>query len=339
MQTLFVTGATGLVGSHVIEDALERGYAVRALVRPGRSGVLPNHSNLSFVEGDLRDVKVWEAALAGCQTVVHAGALVGDSGNDQEYSDVNVKGTIDFARAAHLSNSVHRFILISSLGVYQGRDHFGSDETVEINRDGLDSYTRSKAECEFQFLKEAKNLRLVSTALRPGFIYGARDRTVIPRLLDKLASGKIVYFGGGERKTNCIYVRNLSAAVLLAVTADSAKIDGLPFNLTDDPSATKREFLEALARESGYSPPSASIPRPVALTLAEMSEFAAKIGLVAQPPVSKAAFKFLGLNLDYSIERAKSVLNYSPPFSFSEGIAATVEWFKSNDLMPARVGR
>jgi nucleoside-diphosphate-sugar epimerase len=292
------------------------------------------HSHVEPVTGDLRDVASWKGALQGVGAVIHAGALVGDSGKAADYEDVNVKGTIALTRAAKESGSVNRFILVSSLGVYPGRDHFGSDESVSINRSGLDAYTRSKAESEVQFLKEAQELGLVATALRPGFIYGERDRTVVPRLLDQLAKGRVVYFGSGDRKTNCIYVRNLSHAILLALEAKAEKIDGLAFNLTDDPSATKREFLEALAREAGLPPPRASIPRPLALTMAELSEFAAKIGLVKRPPVSKAAFKFLGLNLDYSIERAKSVLGYHPPFSFVEGIKATIAWFKEDRDTP-----
>ncbi len=337
MQTLFVTGATGLVGSQVVEDALSRGYKVRALVRSvstSDESVLPIHPNVEKITGDLMDIAPWRQALRGVDAVVHAGAMVGDSGKEGDYFAINVTATVELARAARVAESVRRIILVSSLGVYHGRDHFGSDESVEINREGLDAYTRSKAESEVRFLGETKSLGITSAAIRPGFIYGARDRTVVPRLLPRLANGTIIYFGGGERKTNCIYVRNLSYGIFLALQADENKINGLAFNLTDDPTATKREFLEALAREADLPLPRASIPRPVALTLAEISEFAARLGLVSQPPVSKAAFKFLGLNLDYSIQRAKTVLGYNPPFTFAEGIKETVDWFRKTGAIP-----
>jgi len=337
VQTLFVTGATGLVGSQVVLEALTRDYKVRALVRsrdPNRPLVLPSHPNLELVPGDLNDSASWVGALRGVDVVVHAGAMVGDSGKADDYFRTNVSATLALLHGAKNAKTVRRIILVSSLGVYHGRDHFGSDENVAINREGLDAYTRSKAECELRFLEEAKILGVSAVAIRPGFIYGPRDRTVVPRLLQRLAVGSLVYFGGGERKTNCIYVKNLSYGIFLAMDAENDMVNGLAFNLTDDPTATKREFLESLSREAGLPAPRASIPRPVALTLAEISEFAARIGLVKQPPVSKAAFKFLGLNLHYSIARARKVLGYKPPYGYADGIKETIAWFRETGAIP-----
>ncbi|MBV8487854.1 MAG: NAD-dependent epimerase/dehydratase family protein, partial [Planctomycetaceae bacterium] len=155
--------------------------------------------------------------------------------------------------------------------------------------------------------------------VRPGFIYGERDRTVLPKLLVNLRRGTFVYFGSGTQALNCIYVKNLVHGIFLA--AQSPRASGEVFNLTDGEPVSKRRFVGRVAELAGIRPPSRHIPLGLARFLATIVEGAAKLRGAKNPPlINKARYKFLGLNLDYSIEKARTVLGYEPPYTFDEAI-------------------
>src|SRR5205823_6205784 len=142
------TGATGMVGYAAAKQLLEADYAVRAMVRdPSQPGPLRGLP-MELVRGDLAAPETLPATLSGVQHVVHAAAHVGDWGPAEQYRAINVIALEHFVTAAGREQGFERWIQISSLGVYPGRDHHGTDETAEIDVGGLDGYTRTKAEAE-----------------------------------------------------------------------------------------------------------------------------------------------------------------------------------------------
>ncbi len=142
-------------------------------------------------------------------------AKVGDWGTLDEFRALNVEAFRHLLDAASDSR-VQRFVHVSSLGVYEARDHFGTDETTPPAADSLDAYTRSKVEAEALALRYREQRGLPIAIVRPGFIYGPRDRTVLPKLIKALRSGRFAYFGSGDQVLNCIYVKNLVHGLFLA---------------------------------------------------------------------------------------------------------------------------
>lgn len=348
-RTIFVTGGTGLVGSHAIEQALARGHRVRALVRSSSDTSLLDRWGVEKVPGDLEDADALRRGVEGADWVFNCAAKVGDWGSLEDFRRLNVDALrllLDAAAGA----GVARFVHVSSLGVYEGRDHSGTDETTPPAIDSLDAYTRSKTEAEFLALayggerpatldslpyvreqlgrSHVKDPRLPVVVLRPGFIYGERDRTVLPKLLTRLRSRVFAYFGSGEQVLNCIYVKNLVHALFLAAEAPDAA--GEVFNLTDGERVTKRQFVGRVAELAGLPAPRRRIPRWLAYTLAVLLERRARRRGATEPPlINKARYKFLGLNLDYSIEKARRVLGYDPPYTTEQGLVAAMA-----DLVP-----
>src|SRR5262249_18412208 len=193
------------------------------------------------------------------------------------------------------------------LGVYEARDHFGTDETVPPAAESLDAYTRSKVEAEALALTYVAKHGLPLSIVRPGFIYGPRDRTVLPKLLTALRAGRFAYFGSGNQALNCIYVKNLVQGIVLA--AETPQAIGEVFNLTDGQRVSKREFVGRVAELAGLPRPRRRIPLWLAWTLAVLMERRAKRKKATEPPlVNKARYKFLGLNLHYSIATAQPLL-------------------------------
>jgi nucleoside-diphosphate-sugar epimerase len=349
-RTIFITGATGLVGSHAVEQALARGHRVRALVRASSDPQLLEEWGVEKVLGDLEDRDALKRGVEGADWVFNCAAKVGDWGDLDDFRKLNVDA-LGLLLAAAAEARVERFVHISSLGVYEGRDHFGTDETTPPALDSLDAYTRSKTEAEalalaylgdlapqpetLERLPHARDVfarrsvpdpRLPVAVLRPGFIYGERDRTVLPKLLGRLQKGVFAYFGSGDQILNCIYVKNLVYAIFLA--AEKPEAIGQVFNLTDGGRVSKKQFVGRAAELAGLKPPRRHIPLWLAYSLAVLLERRAKRKKATEPPlVNKARYKFLGLNLDYSIEKARKLLGYDPPYTTEQGLeAAVTDW-------------
>ncbi len=317
-KTIFITGATGLVGSHATEQALKRGHRVRALIRGTSDTRWLDRWGVETVVGDLEDPDSLRAGVAGADWVFNCAAKVGDWGTLDEFRRLNVEALRLLLDAAADAN-LQRFVHVSSLGVYEARDHFGTDETVPPAATSLDAYTRSKTEAEALVLEYHRQRGLPAAIVRPGFIYGERDRTVLPKLLLNLRRGSFVYFGSGDQALNCIYVKNLVHGIFLA--AENPAAIGEVFNLTDGQPVSKKQFVGRVAELAGLKPPARRIPRGVAKVLAAVVEGVAKRrGARNAPIINQARYKFLALNLDYSIEKARRVLGYQPPFAFEQGI-------------------
>ena len=123
---LLVTGATGLVGSHVVDRALSQGLRVRALARDRKRAEALRARGVDVVEGELTDREALARCAPGVTHVVHCAAKVGDWGPPDDYLAVNVGGLQALIDALSKAGSLRRFVDISSLGVYPARDHYGS---------------------------------------------------------------------------------------------------------------------------------------------------------------------------------------------------------------------
>jgi nucleoside-diphosphate-sugar epimerase len=319
-----VTGATGFVGGHVAERLAAEGHFVRALVRSTADAGPLRDWGVELVEGDLCDPAAVRRACEGVDGVVHCAAKVGDWGPIEEYRRVNVDALATLMDAA-LDADVQRFVLMSSLGVYAARDHYGTDETEPLPDRHIDAYTQTKVEAEKLAQKYFRERKLPLIVLRPGFVYGPRDRTVMPRILANLRRRLVTYFGSRNKKINNVYVGNVVEAVQLALKPDAPL--GEAFNVTDGQTVTKKVFFERIADLAGLPRPLVTWPMWFARLMCGGFERLGRL-LGFAPVLNNARLKFMGLNLDYSIEKARRVLGYDPPTSFDEGMQATMDWLR-----------
>src|SRR3954464_13028710 len=214
MTTCLITGATGFVGSHLAEACVGRGLTVRALARPGSDVALLERLGAAVCRGDLADAASVPAALDGADVVFHTAAKVGDWGPVEEYRAVNVGGLRNLLEACK-GRPLKRFVHFSSLGVYAARHHHGTDETEPLPKRHIDGYTQTKTEAEQLALQYQREHGVPVVVLRPGFIYGPRDRTLMPKVIANLRGRTLRYLGvgGGRRALNTIYVGNLVDAM------------------------------------------------------------------------------------------------------------------------------
>lgn len=324
---LLITGATGLVGSHVAERARDLGLRVRALVRSDSDAKLLDLWGIEKVEGDLTDPASLARAVAGATQIVHCAAMIGDWGPVEDYRMTNVHGLEHLLKAVDSAGSLRHFVHVSSLGIYEGRDHYGTSETAEAGSAHTDGYTLSKVEAEALVLQHVRERKVPGTIIRPGFVYGPRDRSFLPMLLAQLKLGHVKYFGSGEQLMNNTFVGNLVDAIYDVL--DKPQTVGEIYNVTDGELVSKRDFISAVAINAGYEIPRLAVPLGVARMLTTFSEGLYRVlGKNEAPPLSQARFKFLGQNLDFSIDKARRELGYQPRVSFAEGMRQTVEWFR-----------
>lgn len=337
-QLILVTGATGLVGHHVVQRAIAEGNAVRVLVRNPAAARDFEAQGVEAMTGDLGDTSILPKVVTGVDAIVHCAAKVGDWGPVSDYRKVNVEGLRGLLDAALKAGHLKRFVHVSSLGVYPARDHYGTDEAEIPNPDGIDGYTLSKFEAERMVLEYIREKSLLGVVLRPGFIYGPFDRTVLPKLLDRLHSGVFAYLGGKDKLMNNTYVLNLVDAIFLALNRDD--VVGEVFNIRDGRLVSKGEFIETISRAAGYPVPTKVVPLGVAKFLAAAMEGGARLfGKKQAPLLSKARIKFLGLNLDFSIDKAKRQLGYDPKFDFAEAMPETIGWFRDHERLPGQTAK
>lgn len=326
---LLVTGGTGLVGSSVIQRACKAGIPTIVLVRSTKQAQFLAEQGAQLIEADLTDKKSLQNILGGVTIVIHTAAKVGDWGSIDDYRATNVVGLENLLSAAEEQCLLKQFVHISSLGVYEARDHYGTDETEPTHTAGIDGYTLSKIESE-QLLEQHS---IPYTILRPGFIYGPRDRTVLPRIMERLKSGQFAYLGSPEKLMNNTYVEHLVDALFLAISNEEAL--GQTYNITDVTLVSKQEFISTIAELCDYKVPKKVIPLPIVRNLARILERLWKLlGKRQAPILSQARIKFLGLNLDYSTQKAQLELSYQPQTSFQEAMSKTIGWFREQQKLP-----
>jgi nucleoside-diphosphate-sugar epimerase len=325
--TVFVTGGTGLVGSHVIEQLAARHVPVRAMVRDDRGTRLVAELGAEPVRGSVETPESWDAA-EGAHAIVHAAALVVKTAPWSEYDTVNVVGTRLAVEAAQRYGA--RLVHISSVAVY-GRSP-AKDEAGTTSEDAPfgpiqpgDYYAHSKRAAEAVLWERARALGVGAVALRPCVVYGERDRAFMNHVLRILRWGWAPLVGGGDNRLAMVYAGNVAAAVLAAL--DRSAASG-PFNVTNDGGLTQREFFEIAGRAMGVRVRFVRVPTGLAVAgswLVNRLQRALRPGRYAG--IGGSGGRFLARDNPYTSERAVRELGWRLVVAPREGLERTVRWF------------
>ena len=326
---VLVTGATGLLGSHVAERLRASGNHVRALVRPGSRTDFVDALDVEIVRGDLTDAAACARAVAGVELIFHCAAKVGDWGRWSEFETGCMGATETLARAA-VRAGVARFVHISSTSAY-GHPAPGAapvDETAALGANVwiLDYYTRSKVECERLLWRMAEREGLPLTVIRPSWLFGERDRTTAPRLIREFRRGRLLIVGKGDNPLSAVYAGVVAEAAIVAARDPSSV--GEAYNITSQGRITQREFLDLFARALELPRVARRVPYALAFAGGFLLEIQGRLRFRAEPPrITRYGAWLLGRYLEYSTEKARTRLGWSPTISYAESIERTVRWF------------
>lgn len=321
---VFVTGATGLLGSHLAALLREGGHAVVALRRRSSGADYLRGLGCELAEGDVRDPPESLAKLmTGCTHVVHAAALIYAGKGRPQTRSVNVEGArhvLEAAERAGVGHAVH----ISSVAVYGTRPG-PVDEATPLDADlpAGDLYARSKREAE----KEARSVEadrgLALTVLRPAAIYGERDRLMAPVLARLVNRAVTPLMGPGDNTLPVVYAGNVAAAVFCALEAERG---GATYDVGMDFPLTQRELLEGFARGMGRTPRFVSIPGvAVSVGAAVLQRLGVSAPGADQLPLTRIAAIGLGQN-PYPSQRIRRELGWDPPHRHADALERTGRW-------------
>lgn len=321
MPRALVTGATGLVGSHLVEQLQERGWSVRALVRhPLRADWL-RARGVELAHGDVLSAEAFATAAQGCDTIFHTAAAVTPRGGWEAYRRPNVDGTRNAVAAAERAGA--RLLHLSSVAVYGLEARYTEGRTTEDHPlaplpEGA-YYARSKRESEQLVLEAHAAGRVWATAVRPCVIYGPRDRQFVPRIARLLRTGVAPIVGRGTSTLSVVHAANVASGALLAATTDAA--GGRAYNLANDFDVTVAEFFRLAGTGLGRRVRLLRLPLPVAR--AAMTAFKAAMAVTTGSRlsvISSASLDFLTKDNPFSSELARHELGWRPHVRHEEGV-------------------
>jgi nucleoside-diphosphate-sugar epimerase len=319
MARVFVTGGSGFVGRNLIAALRARGDQVRALARSDGAARAVRDAGAEPVHGDLDASRILWNAMNGCSVVFHVAATVADWGRAVDFHRINVEGTERVIEAA-LSAHVRRLVHVSTEAVLVGgRPIVRADESWPRPARPIGLYPLTKGLAEERVL--AANAPALSTVImRPRFIWGAGDTTLLPNLVERVRAGQFRWIGGGRFLTSTCHVANVCEGLLLAAERGG---DAQIYFLTDGEPIEMRGFLAALLATQGVEPGSRSVPRWLARALAWASELAWRtLPLGGEPPITRTAVRLVGEEVTVDDGKARRELGYVGRMSREAGLAA-----------------
>ena len=325
MPTALVTGATGLVGSHVVERVQRDGWQVRALVRDRVAAAWLQAQGVELVVGDTLRPATLTPALAGIDVVFHTAAAVTTDGGWEAFRRPNVDGTRNVVEAAAAARA--RLVHVSSVAVYGAGGRYAnagrtSEETPLAPLDEHSYYARSKRESERLVLEAHAAGRLWATAVRPDVVYGPRDRQFVPRVAKLLRWGVAPVVGAGNSTLAVVHAANVADGMVRAAARESA--GGRAYNLANDFDVTVAEFFRFAGEGLGRRIRLLRLPASVARVIVS------GVVRVAPPRLRSSlgqSIDFLSRDNPFTSERARRELGWDPPVHPRNGVPEAFRWY------------
>ncbi|MEO5800968.1 MAG: NAD(P)-dependent oxidoreductase [Gemmatimonadales bacterium] len=315
-----VTGGTGFVGGHLIDQLLERGDTVTALVRSPARAASAAARGVRLVQGDLADLEALRAATEGQDVIYHVAALTG-AVDEAEFMMANRDGTANLARAAVAAGGAARFVLVSSMAA-GGPSRRGVLKEADGHDQPVTMYGRSKLASELVLRGEP----LSWTILRPPTVYGPRDRENLLTVFKAARLGVAPVFGDGSMELSIIHVADLADAIIRAGNAEG--LDHRIFYVNHPEVITSASLVRTIGQEMGKD-----------VTLLPIPEWIARTALNATGLWARALRRKTILRADKANEfyqeawtgnsaAFSAATGWTPQWQLSNGIRDTAVWYR-----------
>ena len=282
---VFLTGATGFVGKHMLGRLLAEGHGVRALVREPQKASSPGNAKAEPVAGDVVNGTGLTEGMQGCDAVIHLVGIIMEKGINT-FERVHHLGTRNVVEAAKRTG-IKRFIQMSALGV---------------RADGLAAYQTTKWKGE----EEVRHSGIPFCILRPSLIFGQGDGFVT-QMMATMRSAP--FFrpvpGDGMPKFRPIAVEDVTTCFLRALTYEAATNQTVDLGGADE--LTLNEVLTEIARCAGVRKPAVHIPMPLMVAGATVAQ-----KLLKNPPVTLDQLRMLKDGSTCDIEPMKRIFGVNP---------------------------
>jgi nucleoside-diphosphate-sugar epimerase len=318
MTAVFLTGGSGFVGRALIAELVSRGTEVRALARSAGAADTVRALGAAPVAGDLGNIAAMQAGMAGAGVVIHAAAKVGDWGPREDFVTATIVGTRNALQAARAAG-VARFVHIGTEAVLAGgAPIIRADETAPYPLVPIGLYPWSKGQAERDVI-DANGAGFATVSVRPRFIWGRGDTTLLPQLCQAMQSGAWAWFGGGHHFMSTCHIRNVVEGTLLAAERGAP---GQIYFLTDGNPVEFRDFITRLAATQDVMAPAREMPLFLARVVARGGEFAWNaFSLQGRPPLTQTMLNLLFSEVTLIDRKARDQLGYTSHVSIEQGLA------------------
>jgi nucleoside-diphosphate-sugar epimerase len=325
---VLITGATGLLGGHLIKELQERGEDIRALVLPVENADGLLKQGVEVVPGDVTDASTLKPAITDIELVFHLAGMMGVWRPMADYRLVNVTGSANLYQAAQQAG-VRRYVHTSSHTVYGlGYGRFLTEN--DALRPDPDPYSISKAEGDRLMRRLMLTSNVETVILRPGTFFGPGDRLHFGRMAQKVKDGKGVILGRGDNALPFCYVTDVVQGFLLAAYHEHAP--GNLYNITNDHPLTQQEMFDAIADAVGGTRPTRHLPYlPVYYGSMVAEKVVARL-THTRPIVTQLGAMMFGTDNRHSVEKARRELGYEPKVDLRTGIGLAAEWFNAGGM-------
>ena len=304
-----VTGGAGFIGSHLVDELVNRGCRVSVLdnLSTGNPENLhPSEDRIDFFEGDIRDMAAVKRAIENCEVVFHLAAMVSVPQTVADpllSTDVNIMGTATVLEAAR-QQQCKAVIFASSCAVYG--DNPQQPKTEQMPTQTLSPYAQQKLTAEQYMTLFSQNYGLSAVSLRFFNVYGPRQDPsspysgVISIFMNRALAGEAPnIYGDGRQSRDFIYVKDIVRALMLAADPSAA---GRVINVGSGSSVTITELWERITALAG-------IQMPANYTDARKGDILHSLS---------------------SIQLARELLSFEPSVMLDDGLKLTFDWYREN---------
>jgi nucleoside-diphosphate-sugar epimerase len=317
-QSAFVTGGSGFIGGRLVRRLAGEGVAVRALARSDPSAAKVTELGAEAVRGDLDDPAAMAVGAERCDVTFHLAAFVAEWGKPEEFERGNVDGTRNALEASRRAGAKRFVHCGTEAAILAGKPLHNADETVPLRPDSPALYAATKAQAE-ALVREANGDGIETVVVRPRFVWGAGDTTLLPEIAAAVEAGKFAWVGGGTHRTSATHVDNVVEGLIAGAEHGAG---GEAYFVTDGEPVVFRDFISELLRTQGVDPPDRSVPTWVAGALARGGEAAWKLlPLGGSPPLTRFALWAASQECTLDDSKARAELGYAPVRSQAEGLA------------------
>lgn len=322
---VLVTGANGLLGTHVIQQLLEKGYAVNGLLRNKDKFLLPEYINLELIEGDLRNQTIVNKAVKGCDAIIHCAAITAQNLiHYNDYYETNVLGT-EMILIVAIESNIKRIVYVSSANTlgHGSKEVPGNEQNPARKPFTNLLYAKSKREAEKLLLSASDRIDVV--VVNPSFLIGAYDSGYGSGRIIKMGYGKRIIFipPGGK---NFVNASDAAHGIIAALEKGSNTANYL---LTGE-NLTYASFFTKLAAMQSKKSLLITLPPILLLPIGATGSLLRYFGV--KTAVSFTNMQILCTGNYYSNQKAVDKLGIGFE-QIEKGITGAVDWFKHKNIL------
>lgn len=322
-KRVLITGATGFLGFHLIEEALAQGFEVVAAVRKSSNLKHLAHLPIKQVALDYNNPAAITVLLQseGIDYIIHAAGQT-KAKSQAEYDATNAAITAQLGIAAKQHLGLKKFVLISSLAAVGPSNQSAEVLTEKTIPHPVTAYGRSKLLAE----EKLKDIKLSAIILRPTAIYGPREKDIF-MLVKMVKKGWDPYIGKIAQQLSFVHGRDVAA---IAVKSLDLQVAGT-YHISDGNSYGRYELADLTQQHLGLKAKRIHLPLGLVKVAAKASDVWHRMLNKASIFNTEKLAELTAANWVCSIEKAKNELGFEPRFKLEKGLADTLKWYQQNN--------